>query len=273
MITLLQMSKFTGDFGTTLRGLGGIQPVQGGSGAGGGGAPEQEDRERVEGQGVFQALDYFNDKLLEQKTLHREQVLSQLKMKYEKKPGTVRAVTFTKKLSFGFEDALELLAEDGDGEFAKPDNLEKVNSAVHQAKNIITSLKKLAHSEYEAAVIAATSSLGWKVVEQIEGDMTLPDDVSVEGKELRKLEKEALVLQRERKASQRGGKVGRGYKFRGGFGYKPRGGFNPNWWPSYSRGAARGRGGSSNYKGGAGSGGKVCFKCGEPGHLIATCKK
>ena len=117
MITLFQMSKFTGDvFGTTLRGLAAIQPVQGGSGSGGGGAQEQDadrDRERAEGQGVMQAMEYFNDKLLEQKTRHREQVLSQLKMKYDKKPATVRAVTFTKKLSFGFEDVLELLGRMG----------------------------------------------------------------------------------------------------------------------------------------------------------------
>ena len=70
MITLFQMSKFTGDvFGTTLRGLAAIQPVQGGSGSGG--AQEQDadrDRERAEGQGVMQAMEYFNDKLLEQKT-------------------------------------------------------------------------------------------------------------------------------------------------------------------------------------------------------------
>ena len=53
-------------------------------------------------------------------------------------------------------------------------------------------------------MIAATSALGWRVVEQYEGDTTLPEDVSKEGKDLCKLEKEALALQREKKAAQRG---------------------------------------------------------------------
>ena len=175
------------------------------------------------------------------------------------------------------DDLLELLAKEGEGEFATSDNLEKVNQAICQARAVVTGLKELAHSEYEAAVTAATSALGWKVVEQYEGDSTLPEDVSKEGKDLWKLEKEALALQREKKAAQRGARGGRGFKYRGGFGYKPRGGYNSNWGPSFpyfSRGG-RGRGGSSSFRGGAGAnnGNKVCFKCGEAGHLIAACKK
>ena len=127
----------------------------------------------------------------------------------------------------------DILAEDGEGEFATADNLEKVNQAIHQAGAVVTGLKELAHSEYEAAVIAATSALGWKVVEQYEGDTTLPEDVSREGKDLRKLEKEALALQREKKAAQRGARGGRGFKYRGGYGFKPRGGYNSNWGPSF----------------------------------------
>ena len=119
MITFLQMSKnLSSDVFGTLRGLAAIQAVQGVSAAGVG-QGEDADRERpqTEGQAILQSLEYFNEKLVEQKNLQCEQVLVQLKLKYEKKPATQREVNFTKKLSFGFEDLLELLAEDAAGNY------------------------------------------------------------------------------------------------------------------------------------------------------------
>ena len=58
-----------------------------------------------------------------QKVRTRELALDSLMSKYEKKPGTKRALKFVKKLQYFLEDVSELLALDGDGKFVNNDTV------------------------------------------------------------------------------------------------------------------------------------------------------
>ena len=89
-----------------------------------------------------------------------------------KTPGTKRNVKFARNLLFNLEDMEEILKVGPDEEFATKDNIEEVNAAVSALREKIEEQKNLVQHELNMQIIAATSSLKWKVVRQLEGDQS-----------------------------------------------------------------------------------------------------
>ena len=83
-----------------------------------------------------------------------------------KTPGTKRNVKFARNLLFNLEDMEEILKVGPDEEFATKDNIEEVNAAVSALREKIEEQKNLVQHELNMQIIAATSSLKWKVVRQ-----------------------------------------------------------------------------------------------------------
>ena len=174
-----------------------------------------------------------------------------------KTPGTKRNVKFARNLLFNLEDMEEILKVGPDEEFATKDNIEEVNAAVSALREKIEELKNLVQHELNMQIIAATSSLKWKVVRQLEGGSELPDCVTVPNSDVRKAEKESMAYERDlrnaasysrkRGVSAEQGQVSKRGRYSGG----------------------RGRGGSIGN--GGDRPGRACFKCGSTDHLIGQC--
>ena len=136
----------------------------------------------------------------QQKVRTRDSLMS----KYEKKPGAKRALRFVKKLQYFLEDVSELLALDGDGKFVSSDTVGEANEVIKKVHSLMRDVKVEVQKEYDDVVMAAHSELGWNTVKQFRGDFGIPDNVSQEVKDLRKYEKEALTLAKEKRAAARG---------------------------------------------------------------------
>ena len=207
----------------------------------------------------------------QQKVRTRELALDSLMSKYEKKPSTKRALRFVKKLQYFLEDVSELLALDGDGKFVNNDTVGEANLVIKKVHSLMRDVKVEVQKEYDDVVMAAHSELGWKTVNQFRGDFGIPEDVSQEVKDLRKYEKEALTLAKEKRAAVRGARGGFSYSYRGR--YTTRGGRGWKFHPYSSRGRGAAGSGGSVSDGGASKRGKSCYKCGSNEHLIANCKQ
>ena len=151
----------------------------------------------------------------QQKVRTRELALDSLMSKYEKKPSTKRALRFVKKLQYFLEDVSELLALDGDGKFVNNDTVGEANLVIKKVHSLMRDVKVEVQKEYDDVVMAAHSELGWKTVNQFRGDFGIPEDISQEIKDLRKYEKQALTLAKEKRAAVTGA--------RGSFSYSNRG--------------------------------------------------
>ena len=76
-----------------------------------------------------------------QKVRTRELALDSLMSKYEKKPGTKRALKFVKKLQYSLEDVSELLALDGDGKFVNNDTVCEANLVIKKVHSLMPDVK------------------------------------------------------------------------------------------------------------------------------------
>ena len=216
-----------------------------------------EDRTEMENR---EGILLVKEMVEQQKVRTRELALDALMSKYEKKPSTKRALRFIKKLQYFLEDVSELLVLDGDGKFVSNDTVAEANQVVKKVHSLMRDVKVEVQKEYDDAVMAAHSELGWKTVSQYRGDFGIPEDVSQEVKDLRKYEKEALTLAKEKRAAVRGARGGFSYSYRGR--YTTRGGRGWKFHPYSSRGrGAVGHGGSVS-DGGGNKRGKSCYKCG-----------
>ena len=173
----------------------------------------------------------------QQKVRTRELALESLMTKYEKKPGAKRALRFVKKLQYFLEDVSELLALDGDGRFINNDTVGEANEVIKKVHSLMGAVKLEVQKEYDDVVMAAHSELGWNTVKQFRGDFGIPDDVSQEVKDLRKYEKEALTLAKEKRAAARGARGGFSYSYRGR--YSTCGGRSRKYHPYSTRGKAQ----------------------------------
>ena len=227
-----------------------------------------EDRTEMENR---EGILLVKEMVEQQKVRTRELALDALMSKYEKKPSTKRALRFIKKLQYFLEDVSELLALDGDGKFVSIDTVAEANQVVKKVHSLMRDVKVEVQKEYDDAVMAAHSELGWKTVSQYRGDFGIPEDVSQEVKDLRKYEKEALTLAKEKRAAVRGARGGFSYSYRGR--YTTRGGRGWKFHPYSSRGRGAASSGGSVSDGGTSKRGKSCYKCGSNEHLIANCKQ
>ena len=227
-----------------------------------------EDRTEMENR---EGILLVKEMVEQQKVRTRELALDALMSKYEKKPSTKRALRFIKKLQYFLEDVSELLALDGDGKFVSNDTVAEANQVVKKVHFLLRDVKVEVQKEYDDAVMAAHSELGWKTVSQYRGDFGIPEDVSQEVKDLRKYEKEALTLAKEKRAAVRGARGGFSYSYRGR--YTTRGGRGWKFHPYSSRGRGAAGSGGSVSDGGTSKRGKSCYKCGSNEHLIANCKQ
>ena len=164
-----------------------------------------------------------------------------------------------------------MLALDGDGKFVNNDTVGEANQVIKKVHSLMRDVKVEVQKEYDDAVMAAHSELGWKTVSQYRGDFGIPEDVSQEVKDLRKYEKEALTLAKEKRAAVRGARGGFSYSYRGR--YTTRGGRGWKFHPYSSRGRGAASSGGSVSDGGTSKRGKSCYKCGSNEHLIANCKQ
>ena len=151
----------------------------------------------------------------QQKVRTRELALDSLMSKYEKKPGTKRALKFVKKLQYFLEDVSELLALDGDGKFVNNDTVGEANLVIKKVHSLMPDVKLEVQKEYDDVVMAAHSELDWKTVNRFRGDFGIPKDISQEINVLRKYKKQALTLAKEKRAAVTGA--------RGSFSYSNRG--------------------------------------------------
>ena len=150
----------------------------------------------------------------------------------------------------------ELLALDGDGKFVSNDTVGEANLVINKIHSLMGEVKLEVQKEYDDVVMAAHSELGWKTVNQFRGDFGIPEDVSQEVKDLRKYEKEALTLAKEKRAAVRGARGGFSYSYRGR--YSTRGGRGWKFHPYSSRGRGAAGSGGSVGDGGASKRGKSC---------------
>ena len=227
-----------------------------------------EDRTEMENR---EGILLVKEMVEQQKVRTRELALDALMSKYEKKPSTKRALRFIKKLQYFLEDVSELLALDGDGKFVSNDTVAEANQVVKKVHFLLRDVKVEVQKEYDDAVMAAHSELGWKTVSQYRGDFGIPEDVSQEVKDLRKYEKEALTLAKEKRAAVRGARGGFSYSYRGR--YTTRGGRGWKFHPYSSRGRGAAGSGGSVSDGDTNKRGKSCYKCGSNEHLIANCNQ
>ena len=161
---------------------------------------------------------------------------------------------------------------DRHGRFVSNDNVGEANEVVKKVHSLMGAVKLEVQKEYDDVVMAALSVLGWNTVKQFRGDFGIPDNVSQEVKDLRKYEKEALTLAKEKRAAARGARGGYSYSYRGR--YSTRGGRGWKYHPysTRGRGAAGSAGSAGGVDGGAAKRGKSCYKCGSYEHLITSCK-
>lgn len=170
--------------------------------------------------------------------------------------GTRRSVKFTRSLLHEVEDMEELIKEGDDGEeFATSDNFEDVNAAVRKMREMLAAHKLSIQHELNMQIVAATSPLKWKTVAQLEGGLSLPSCVTLDGMEVRKAEKESMAFDRDLRSASKAVKRSGEEQVRGAS-KRGRGSYR-----------ARGRGGA------LGGQERACFKCGETGHFIANCGK
>ena len=140
----------------------------------------------------------------QQKVRTRELALDSLMSKYEKKPGTKRALKFVKKLQYSLEDVSELLALDGDGKFVNNDTVCEANLVIKKVHSLMPDVKLQVQKKNDDVVMAAHSELDWKTVNRFRGDFGIPKDISQEINDLRKYEKQALTLAKEKRAAVTG---------------------------------------------------------------------
>ena len=185
---------------------------------------------------------------------------------------TKRNVSLLRQLLFGVQDMEDIFQVKEGEEFANVDNVQEVNRAVGEMLSLLTKHKQALQHELNMQVVAATSPLGWKTVQQMEGGLNLPDCVTVENQEVRKAEKESMAYERDMRSAVAGSRRGSKRAFgdvehpgpveskrgRGGQGYRGRNG----------RG---GRGGGASSYGGGGE--RACHRCGDTGHLVRYCTK
>ena len=122
--------------------------------------------------------------------------------------GTKRSVKFTRTLINEVEDIEELLKVGEGEEFATVDNLEDVNATVRRLKELLADHKRSIQHELNMQIVAATSPLKWKTVAQMEGGLSLPSCVTVDGSEVRKAEKESMAYERDLRNASRAVKRG-----------------------------------------------------------------
>ena len=139
-----------------------------------------------------------------QKVRTRELALDSLMSKYEKKPGTKRALKFVKKLQYSLEDVSKLLALDGDGKFVNNDTVCEANLVIKKVHSLMPDVKLQVQKKNDDVVMAAHSELDWKTVNRFRGDFGIPKDISQEINVLRKYEKQALTLAKEKRAAVTG---------------------------------------------------------------------
>ena len=190
------------------------------------------------------------------KMSQRKAVVEQEISKF-KSPGTKRNVKFARNLLFNLEDMEEILKVEPGEDFATKDNVEEVNAAIGALRKVIQEQKDSVQHELNMQVIAATSSLRWKVVRHLEGGSELPDCVTVANADVRKAEKESMAYDRDLRTAasysrKRGSSSELGQLAKRG-----------RWSSSRGRGGAVGNGGDKP--------GRACFKCGSTDHLIGQC--
>ena len=101
---------------------------------------------------------------------------------------TKRNVSLLRQLLFGVQDMEEIFQVKEGEEFATIDNVQDVNKAVGEMMSLLTKHKEALKHELNMQIVAASSPLGWKTVQQMEGGFNLPDCVTVENQEVRKAE-------------------------------------------------------------------------------------
>ena len=104
---------------------------------------------------------------------------------------------------------------DGDERFINDDTVGEANVVIKKVHSLMGAVKLEVQKEYDDVVMAALSVLGWNTVKQFRGDFGIPDNVSQEVKDLRKYEKEALTLAKEKRAAARGARGGFSSSYRG----------------------------------------------------------
>ena len=174
-----------------------------------------------------------------------------------KSPGTKRNVKFARNLLFNLQDMEEILKVEPGEEFASVDNVQEVNAAITALKKLMEQQKETIQHELNMQVIAATSSLKWKVVKHLEGGSELPECVTVPNADLRKAEKESMAYERDLRTAasftrKRGATLEQGLSGKRG-----------RWSSGRGRGGAVGNSGDKV--------GRACFKCGSTDHLIGQC--
>lgn len=176
---------------------------------------------------------------------------------------TKRNVRYNRELLDNIEDMEDIFKVEEGAEFVTADTVEEANQAVVRFKELLEHHKRAIQHELNMVIVADASPLKWKTVSQLEGGMELPSCATIGSAEVRKAEKDCLAFSRElssaRNASKRSNQEAAGSSaksFRGSF---------------RGRGGRGGRGGAVS-SGGA-RGGRTCFKCGDPSHLIAQCDK
>ena len=185
---------------------------------------------------------------------------------------TKRNVSLLRQLLFGVQDMEEIFQVKEGEEFATIDNVKDVNKAVGEMMSLLTKHKQALQHELNMQVVAASSPLGWKTVQQMEGGFNLPDCVTVENQEVRKAEKESMAYERDLRSavagSRRGGKRAFGDVEHPGQGEFKRGRGAQSYRGRNGRG---GRGGGVSSYGGGGE--RTCHRCGDTGHLVRYCTK
>ena len=169
--------------------------------------------------------------------------------------GTKRCVRFTRNLLNQVEDMEEVLKTEDGKDFASVDNLDDVNAAIENIKQMLSAHKDSIQHELNMQVVAP---LNWKTVKCLEGGMSLPDCVTLDSQEVRKAEKESMAFDRDLRTATNASKRRR---------------------EEYGRGSGSSGRGASSYRGrGRGRGGvggqvRACFRCGDTKHMIADCPK
>ena len=172
--------------------------------------------------------------------------------------GTKRCVRFTRNLLNQVEDMEDVLKTEDGKDFASVDNLDDVNAAIENIKQMLSAHKDSIQHELNMQVVAAKSPLNWKTVKCLEGGMSLPDCVTLDSQEVRKAEKESMAFDRDLRTAANASKRRR---------------------EEYGRGSGSSGRGASSYRGrGRGRGGvggqvRACFRCGDTKHMIADCPK
>ena len=87
---------------------------------------------------------------------------------------TKRNVSLLRQLLFGVQDMEDIFQVKEGEEFANVDNVQEVNKAVGEMSSLLNKHKQALQHELNMQVVAATSPLGWKTVQQMEGGVHDP---------------------------------------------------------------------------------------------------